>query len=226
MQTASLKRVDRLASVYHGIPALSRELAVRGYCVIRDVFHPEEIAALADAWEDASANVRRREVTVTYAGVTSTRQLDTLSAKCVDDVTPEVESLYYDEVFVRFLSLLAGEEVVPLDDELEKYVINALSIEGDHHGEHLDSFPFACTIPLEQPQPDQGGCLQITNNGGRFVDVELEPGCLAFFRSADFVHRVTSIGPSCRRMVLSMAYATPATSGIVSNTRELMYGEQ
>lgn len=226
MQTTSLKLAERLASVYHAIPALSRELALRGYCVVRDVFHPEEVAALAEAWEYASANVRRRDVTVTYAGITSTRRLDTLSARCVNDATPDVECLYYDDAFVRFLSRLAGEEVVPLDDELEKYVINALSAEGDHHGEHLDSFPFACTIPLEQPHSGHGGSLQISYDGGRFVDVDLEPGCLAFFRSGEFVHRVTSIGPSCRRMVLSLAYATPATSGVVSNTRELMYGEE
>jgi hypothetical protein len=225
MQTTSLKLADRLASAHLAIPALSRELTLHGYCVVPDAFHPAEVAALVEAWEAASASVRRRELTVKYAGISSTRRLDTLSARCVDDATSDVECLYYDDAFVRFLSCLAGEEVVPLDDELEKYVINTLSAEGDHHGEHLDSFPFACTIPLEQPQPGQGGCLQITYDGSRFVDVDLEPGCLAFFRSGDFVHRVTSIGPSCRRMALSLAYATPATSDVVSNTRELMYGE-
>lgn len=225
MQTSCLKLADRLEYVLGALSAYSYEFRTHGYCVIPDIFCAEEVRSLVDIWEGGSAC--RREIEVTYAGITSTRRLDTLSARSVDAMTPEVEGLYCDDGFVSFLSRLADEEIVPLEDELEKYVFNALSGAGDHHGEHFDSFPFACTIPLEQPRRRDGGRFEIRDphRRGRLIDVDLKLGSLVFFRSSEIAHRVTCIGPRCRRLVLSLAYATPATSDVVSNTRELMYGE-
>lgn len=227
MQSTCLNLADRLNDVSCHLPALVREFDTQGYCVVRGVFGPEEVKGLVNIWDDSLTSVRRRNVTVTYADITSTRLLDTVNARSLDELTSEIGDLYSDEELTALLSKLAGEDVVPLEDELEKYVFNALSAEGDHHGEHFDSFPFACTISLEQPLSSSGGHFEIAepNEGGRFRRVELTPGCLVFFRSSQLAHRVTSIGAFCRRLVISMAYATPTTSSVVSNTRDLMYGE-
>jgi hypothetical protein len=58
----------------------------------------------------------------------------------------------------------------------------------------------------------------------RMRDVELAPGDFVFFRSGELVHQVTRVCGQARRIVLNMAYATPETKMIRSNTRDLLYG--
>jgi predicted 2-oxoglutarate/Fe(II)-dependent dioxygenase YbiX len=114
---------------------------------------------------------------------------------------------------------------VPLEDPVEKFVINALLRTGDHHGEHIDSFPFACSIPILQPPVEHGGCLQIAMPDAPhdLRNVEIADGDLVFFYSGSLVHRVTRISGGARRVVLNMAYATPDTCTERSSSRHLLY---
>ena len=167
----------------------------------------------------------RRDVTITYASITSRRRLYTLSAEDVLRRSSLPSQLYYDDVLLSLFSAVTETDVVPLDDPVEKYVINALVVEGDHHGEHLDSFPFACSIPILQPSLKDGGCLQIA--GPRppheLCGVDVAAGDLVFFFSGTLMHRVTRISAGACRVVLNMAYATPDTQMVKSSSRGVLY---
>jgi predicted 2-oxoglutarate/Fe(II)-dependent dioxygenase YbiX len=145
----------------------------------------------------------------------------------IESHTAEIRALYSSESLLRLLSKIAGVEVLPLDDPIEKYVINALFGLDDQHGAHLDSFPFACSLLAEVPNLGCGGSLEMQVLGPRprfeFHPVPLSAGSLVFFRSAEIVHRVTPLTAKNRRIVLSMAYATAGTRGELSNSRALLY---
>lgn len=216
------ERADRLLP---DVPRIQRHLHSHGYFTLTGFLAPDELGVLREAWRRASGDAKRREVTITYATITSTRQLHTLSADDVFRRSSLPDQLYYNEALLSLFSAITGADVVPLDDPVEKYVINALLSEGDHHGIHLDSFPFACSVPIVQPPRLGGGCLQIAapHSPHQLRDVELRAGDLVFFFSGRLVHRVTSISSGSHRVVLNMAYATPETRMVESSSRELLY---
>jgi ectoine hydroxylase-related dioxygenase (phytanoyl-CoA dioxygenase family) len=202
------------------------QLHTHGYVVVPAFLGPAEREYLQGVWERAARQAVRRDVTIGYAGITSQRRLVTLSAEDVAEHSDWPERLYTDPELLRWLSAAADTEVVPLADRLERYVVNALVAEGDHHGAHRDSFPFACSIPICQPADEGGGRLQIGRPAApdELHDVECSAGDLVFFRSGRLTHRVTPLRTSSPRLVLNMAYATPDTSTVASNSRDQLYG--
>jgi hypothetical protein len=204
---------------------LNEHLYTKGYVRLPGFVDRDELRIMSEAWQRASCSAKRRDLTITYANLTSTRRLYTLGADDVFRYSNLPDQIYYDASLLSLFSAISGISVVPLEDPVEKYVINALLTEGDHHGVHLDSFPFACSVPIVQPPHHRGGCLQIAapDSPDELHDVQLAAGDLVFFFSGTLVHRVTSISSGTRRVVLNMAYATPETSSVESSSRELLY---
>ena len=215
----------RTEQLLRDAPRISNQLHTEGYCTLTGFLDSDELRILRELWQRASLDAKRREVTITYASLTSSRRLHTLSAEDVFRYLSMPSRLYYDDTLLSLFSAITGTAVVPLEDPVEKYVINALLAEGDHHGDHLDSFPFACSLPILQPRRHEGGRLQIAipHSPHKLRDVEAKAGDLVFFFCGELVHRVTSISSGTRRVVLNMAYATPETSTVESSSRELLY---
>jgi hypothetical protein len=221
-----LEVARRLAQARSDSLCAKEQLQAHGYVVAPAFLDPAEREYLQGIWERAARQAVRRELTITYAGITSQRRLVTISAEDVAEHSDWPERLYTDPKLLRWLSVAADTEVVPLEDRLERYVVNALVAEGDHHGAHRDSFPFACSIPVCQPAGKDGGRLQVGRPDAPddLHDVECAAGDLMFFRSGQLTHRVTPLRTSSPRLVLNMAYATPETSTMASNSRDQLYG--
>ena len=202
------------------------ELGTQGYFTVQGLLTDGALRRISEIWADVSGRAQRRTATVTYSGITSTRDLHTISSCELDGYASEIEALYYNSAMLSLFSAATDRTVVPLDDPIERYVMNALTAEGAHHGLHVDSFPFACSIIIEQPTPGDGGRLEIASpqSPSEMRDVDMRPGDLVFFRSGELKHQVTALRGPARRVVLNMAYATPETKAIASNTRDVLYG--
>jgi hypothetical protein len=223
-----LEVARRLAQARSDGLCAKKQLQAHGYVVAPAFLDPTEREYLWGIWERAATQAVRRELTISYAGITSQRRLVTISAEDVAAHSDWPGRLYADPELLRWLSAAADTEVVPLEDRLERYVVNALVAEGDYHGAHRDSFPFACSIPICQPASEDGGRLQIGRPDApdELHDVECAAGDLVFFRSGRLTHRVTPLRTSSPRLVLNLAYATPETSALPSNSRDQLYGSR
>jgi hypothetical protein len=222
----ALEVARRLAQARSGSWSAKEQLHTYGYVVAPVFLEPAELEYLQGVWERAARQAVRREVTISYAGITSQRRLMTLNAEDLAEHSDWPERLYTDSELLSWLSAAADTEVVPLADRLERYVMNALVVAGDHHGAHRDSFPFACSIPICMPADRGGGRLQVGRPTApdELQDVECAAGDLVLFRSGELTHRVTPLRTSSPRLVLNMAYATPHTRDIASNSRDQLYG--
>ncbi len=204
------------------------QFSVSGYLYIPSFVDNGSLRCLQAIWDEVKNSTLRREITIEHQGVSSDRRMYTASAVTIDKATNEIDGLYRNDVILDALSQIAGEPIEPLDDSIEKYVINQLVRKGDQHGAHVDSFPFSCSYVISSPRVEQGGTLIISNNaddalafrGARFV---FSPGDLFFFRSNILFHQVSPLLTEANRIVLNMAYATPQTRNRLSYSRSTLY---
>jgi hypothetical protein len=208
--------------------SLRAEFARLGYLYIPRFVDENSLHSLSAIWTTLRIGALRKEVLIEHHGVSSQRRMFTVSAIKIDDATREINCLYRDHNILNAICQITGESIVPLDDDIEKDVINWLALKGDQHGAHVDSFPFACSYVLDAPREDEGGVLIISHDADEALSfrgkrLPLFPGDLFFFRSDLLYHQVCPLLNDANRVVLNMAYATPRTKSNLSYSRNSLY---
>lgn len=202
--------------------------------ILPKFFKPEAFAILTAEVQRMGQRKRRRDLLMPDSGNTP-RKMSILSGTDILQMSSIIPMLYLDEEFRDFLSSIAGETVYPVPDSVENYVCNFLHLDGDTHGGHIDTYPFAFNIMIEAPPRDMGGTLEIVKGSSVLQDLDYEtkvtsvyipPGDCYLLRTDKAVHRVSPLINSWRRTVINFAYTNAASLNVWSYSSGILYGDQ
>ncbi|MEV2254440.1 hypothetical protein AB0I94_28300 [Streptomyces sp. NPDC050147] len=168
----------------------------------------------------------------------SPRHMTTLGGHRVARESALISTLYRDARLLELLTSLTGTDVLPVQDEVERHVLNILHQPGDTHGAHTDDYPLA---PGPGPGPfprsaaparwrrlleyhpgrrdltalEESGTQQVHHQAG---DAYLLPSDLT-------AHRVTPLCcPGTGRTVLNFAYTTRGHQTPTTGSARRLYG--
>ncbi|MFD3513919.1 hypothetical protein [Streptomyces sp. NPDC058657] len=164
----------------------------------------------------------------------SPRHMTALGGRRIARESALISALYRDAGLLELLTALTGTAVLPVQEEVERHVLNILHRPGDTHGAHTDDYPLALVLFLESPsEPDDGGLLEyhpgrqdlaaLEESGTR--QAHHQAGDAYLLRSDLTAHRVTPLRRSgTRRTVLNFAYTTPGHQNLATDSAHLLYG--
>jgi hypothetical protein len=161
------------------------------------------------------------------------RKMSTLSGKDIKQMSSIIPMLYFDEEIHRFLSAIVCETVYPVPDDVENYVCNFLHQDGDTHGGHIDTYPFAFNIMIEAPAEGSGGILELVKGSNVIKDLDdvtkvtslyIPSGDCYLLRTDTTVHRVSPLINGGRRTIINFAYTNAVCLDLISYSSSLLYG--
>jgi hypothetical protein len=204
------------------------QFCTKGWLYIPSFIDTASLQNLRELWRKLQSSALRKDITINFNDVSSPRRMFTVSAVAVERLTRAIDGLYRDRNLLNIISQITGEQIEPIEDEVEKYVFNWLAFKGDLHGAHVDSFPYACTYTLFAPSEEDGGSLIISDRPEEALSLHGErfsffSGDLFLFRCDKLFHQVSPLRKNADRVVLNMAYATPETRNRRSYSRASLY---
>ncbi|MFC4049244.1 hypothetical protein ACFOY4_06075 [Actinomadura syzygii] len=149
----------------------------------------------------------------------STRRMRTLGAPVIDALSTLVPDLYYSPDLLKLIGDIVGQEVYPLYEDVDRYVLNSLVEPGDTFGAHFDDYPLSVVVVVEvAPEGARPRLLQdaasVLGVMDEYVEVELAAGDAYLLRSDTTAHMVSRLGRTGRRLGFNFAYAlSPQTTG-------------
>jgi hypothetical protein len=158
--------------------------------------------------------------------------MSTIGGILLSDNSSLIPMIYNDPELLKYLSALAGEEVLPVPDKNENHVVNILHKDGDLHGAHIDTYAYAFNIVIESPPAETGGGeLEVYFGCQAVADIEnepattfhFEPGDAYFLKTDASVHSVRPLAGNHTRVVLNLAYANNATKNKISYSSSQLY---
>lgn len=146
----------------------------------------------------------------------SPRRMNVVNGHAIEMASELVPKLYNDPRMLSFLTEVIGEQVLPLTDDIDRYVINQLSRSSDTFGAHYDDYPLSFVIILESPGVEGGGFSEMVPRASSLSQLEDNPIRLplragdAYLLKADTTaHRVAPLRIDTLRTAINYAYTTP-----------------
>lgn len=199
-------------------PALNDRFASDGYLPLPGLIPPDVLTSLDTEVRRLAKLAARRDFSMECMDG-SPRHMTTLGGHTIARESRLIPDLYGDTPLLVLLTRIAGLNVVPVRDLLERHVINVLHQQGDTHGAHTDDYPLALVLITEAPtEPGDGGLLEYASQGAGLRTLDTgdarqahhRPGDGYLLRSDITAHRVTPLTRAgVRRTVLNFAYTTP-----------------
>lgn len=149
----------------------------------------------------------------------SDRRMKTLGAPVIDRLSTLVPDLYYSPEVLELIGGIVGGEVYALQEDVDRYVLNALTVPGDTFGAHFDDYPLSLVVVVEVA-PDGArprilpGAENATDVLEDYAEIELLAADAYLLRADTVAHMVSGLGASGRRVAFNFAYALePQTTG-------------
>ena len=204
---------------YHPDSALTRELKAH-YSGLHHVAFPDFISKefFPELKRDVDALLSRkiRRDFLMECMDNSPRRMNVVNGNTIEQLSKFIPKLYNDPRILDFLSVVVGERVLPLVDDIDRYVINQLQMSSDTFGAHYDDYPLSFVIILESPGPEGGGYAEMVPNATSLSQLDDDPICLplkagdAYLLKTDTTaHRVAPLKVDTLRTAINLAYTTP-----------------
>ncbi|MGW0733121.1 HalD/BesD family halogenase [Streptomyces sp. NPDC002851] len=213
-------------------PILRERFAADGYLSLPALLSPGGLREVDGEVRRLEKLALRRDFTMTCMD-DSPRHMTTLGGHVIAKESDMIPDLYHDETLLAWLSYTADFRTVPVDDLLERHVINILHQQGDTHGAHTDDYPLALVLFTEAPDHEQdGGLLEHTPHTTDLRALGTaagqqhhhRPGDGYLLRSDTTAHRVTPLNrPGLRRTVLNFAYTNPQRQQATTPSASWLY---
>lgn len=162
----------------------------------------------------------------------SPRRMNVVNGNAIEQLSAFIPALYNDPQILAFLSAVVGEEVIPLVDDIDRYVINQLQQSSDTFGAHYDDYPLSFVIIMESPGAEGGGYAEMVPNATSLSQLEESPIRLplragdAYLLKADTTaHRVAPLKIDALRTAINLAYTTPGYVPRYTESAARLYAE-
>lgn len=162
----------------------------------------------------------------------SPRRMNVVNGNTIERFSRWIPKVYTDPAILDFLSELIGERVMPLVDDIDRYVINQLRQSSDTFGAHFDDYPLSVVIVLESPGVEGGGHVEMVPNANALADLEKSPirlplraGDAYLLKSDTTAHRVAPLTVDTQRTAINLAYTTPGYTPRQTVSASKLYAE-
>lgn len=162
----------------------------------------------------------------------SPRRMNVVNGNTIERLSQWVPAIYNSPVLLDFLSAIVGERVLPLVDDIDRYVINQLQRTSDTFGAHYDDYPLSFVIIMESPGREGGGYAEMVPNATSLAQLDDSPIRLplragdAYLLKADTTaHRVAPLTVDARRTAINLAYTTPGYIPRMTESAAKLYAE-
>jgi hypothetical protein len=177
---------------------------------------PEFFAELkADV--DALLAFRRRRDFLMECMDNSPRRMNVVNGHIIEQNSRLIPALYNNPAVIEFLSGVIGEQVLPLTDDIDRYVINQLQMTSDTFGAHYDDYPISFVIILESPGIEGGGYAEMVPRAHSLSQLDENPirlplkaGDAYVLKTDTTAHRVAPLKQDVLRTAINFAYTTPS----------------
>lgn len=147
----------------------------------------------------------------------SPRRMTTLGGDVIDTLSSVIPAIYRDPVLLDIVERVCGEKVVPLEEDVDRYVINILDRSDDTFGAHFDDYPLSVVLVIEAPDPSAGGVPELVPRAesllqldeGPVLRVPLAAGDVYVLKADTTAHRVSPLLSDGERIAINLAYTTP-----------------
>ena len=146
----------------------------------------------------------------------SPRRMNVVNGNSIEKWSEFIPKFYNDAKILDFLSEVVGERVLPLVDDIDRYVINQLQMSSDTFGAHYDDYPLSFVIILESPGLDGGGYAEMVPNAHSLSQLDENPirlplnaGDAYILKTDTTAHRVAPLKRDTLRTAINLAYTTP-----------------
>ncbi|HSX61799.1 MAG TPA: hypothetical protein VLF18_16525 [Tahibacter sp.] len=162
----------------------------------------------------------------------SPRRMNVVNGNTIEQLSQWVPAIYTAPELLDFLSEIVGERVLPLTDDIDRYVINQLRQSSDTFGAHYDDYPLSFVIIMESPGAEGGGYAEMVPNATSLAQLEENPIRLplragdAYLLKADTTaHRVAPLTVDASRVAINLAYTTPGYVPRMTESAAMLYAE-
>lgn len=163
----------------------------------------------------------------------SPRRMNVVNGNTIETLSRWVPTIYNDSRILAFLSEVVGERVLPLTDDIDRYVINQLRQSSDTFGAHYDDYPLSFVIILESPGPEGGGYAEMVPNATSLSDLDVNPirlplkaGDAYVLKTDTTAHRVAPLKIDACRTAINFAYTTPDYVPRCTESAARLYAEE
>lgn len=161
----------------------------------------------------------------------SPRRMNVVNGHTIERMSTLIPALYKAPQLLDFLSHVVGERVLPLTDDIDRYVINQLQRSSDTFGAHYDDYPLWFVLIMESPDFEGGGYAELAPNGV-LSDLDVNPIKLplkaadAYLLKTDTTaHRVAPLKVDALRTAINFAYTTPGFEPRWTESANRLYAE-
>lgn len=162
----------------------------------------------------------------------SPRRMNVVNGNTIERLSRWIPAIYTSPLLLDFLSEIVGERVLPLTDDIDRYVINQLRQSSDTFGAHYDDYPLSFVIIMESPGAEGGGYAEMVPNATSLAQLDDSPIRLplragdAYLLKADTTaHRVAPLTVDTTRTAINLAYTTPGYVPRVTESAAMLYAE-
>jgi len=182
---------------------------------------------------DALLAFRRRRDFLMECMDNSPRRMNVVNGHIIEQNSSLVPALYNNPAVIEFLSSVIGEQVLPLTDDVDRYVINQLQMTSDTFGAHYDDYPISFVIILESPGMDGGGYAEMVPRAHSLSQLDENPirlplkaGDAYVLKTDTTAHRVAPLKQDTQRTAINFAYTTPSfVPPRITNSAAMLYAE-
>ncbi|WP_328540636.1 HalD/BesD family halogenase [Streptomyces sp. NBC_00344] len=215
----------------HPVPLRIR-FAETGYLPLPGLLTSRGLQTLREETDRLEAAATRRDFRMECMD-DSPRHMTTLGGHHIAQESTLISTLYRDTALLALLAAVHGTDVLPVEEEVERHVLNILHNPGDTHGAHTDDYPLALVLFIAAPPETADGGLLEFNPGHQDLTALDEPGTRqihhqagdAYLLRSDLTaHRVTPLNrPGSRRTVLNFAYTTEDHQAPATDSAHRLY---
>lgn len=162
----------------------------------------------------------------------SPRRMNVVNGHTIERMSTIIPKIYNDPRILDFLSHVVGQRVLPLTNDIDRYVINQLKHSSDTFGAHYDDYPLSFVLIMESPGFEGGGYAEMVPNG-ELSDLDVNPIKLplkatdAYILKTDTTaHRVAPLKLDELRTAINLAYTTPGFVPRWTESANLLYAEE
>jgi hypothetical protein len=166
---------------------------------------------------DALLAFRRRRDFLMECMDNSPRRMNVVNGHIIEENSNLIPALYNNPAIIAFLSSVIGEQVLPLTDDIDRYVINQLQMTSDTFGAHYDDYPMSFVVILESPGIEGGGYAEMVPRAHSLSQLEHDPirlplraGDAYVLKTDTTAHRVAPLTQDTLRTAINFAYTTPS----------------
>ena len=213
--------IDALRQHYHEF----HHVAFPGF------INPSFFQTLKDDVDGLLAHKMRRDFLMECMD-NSPRRMNVVNGPTIERLSTLVPALYNDPAVAAFLSAVIGEPVLPLHDDIDRYVINQLQKSSDTFGAHYDDYPLSFVVILESPGMEGGGYSEMVPRATSLSQLDdnpirlpLKAGDAYLLKTDTTAHRVAPLTVDALRTAINYAYTTPGFVPRETESAQRLYAE-